>query len=259
MAMSDAQVQHAEGQVRCTDDDAGVCDALAFGPHPDDIELGCGGTLIKLADLGYSTVLVDMTRGEMSTRGTVETRADEAAAAAKVLGAVARENLGLPDGGIRSDEKAVRRVVEVIRKYRPRLVFVPYSQDRHPDHYNGSALAYEGVFMAGLVRYETGQPAHRPAQVLYYMRWDEFEPTFVVDIGAQYKRKMEAVWAYSSQFKADDASLGQTRLTTPEYHWKLEHQMAYYGSLIQKQYGEGFLARGVLEVDDPLKAKFVSF
>lgn len=259
MCRGGEQVQRIEGQVHRTKERAVVCDALAFGPHPDDIELGCGGTLIKLADLGYSTVLVDMTRGEMSTRGTVEMRAAEAATAAKVLGAAARENLGLRDGHIRPDDHARRRVVEVVRRYRPQLVFIPYHQDRHPDHYNGSQLAYEGVFMAGLARYETGQPSHRPAQVLYYMRWDEFEPTFVVDISAQYERKMEAVWAYASQFKADDASCGQTRLTTPEYHWKLEHQMAYYGSLIQKRYGEGFLVRGVLEVHDPLKAKFVSF
>jgi bacillithiol biosynthesis deacetylase BshB1 len=249
--MSEEQVHHTGQGV--------ACNALAFGPHPDDIELGCGGTLIKLVDLGYSTVLVDMTRGEMSTRGTVETRAAEAAAAAQVLGAIARENLGLPDGRLRSDDDSRRRVVEVIRKYRPQLVFIPYHQDRHPDHYHGSELAYEGVFMAGLARYKTGQPAHRPSQVLYYMRWEEFEPTFVVDIGDQYERKMQAVWAYSSQFKADDTFFEQTRLTTPEYHWKLEHQMAYYGSLIQKQYGEGFLVRGVLEMDDPLKAKFVSF
>jgi bacillithiol biosynthesis deacetylase BshB1 len=253
-------VARGGNQVRRTKDQAmSSIAAMAFGPHPDDIELGCGGTLIKLADLGYSTVLVDMTRGEMSTRGTVETRAAEAAAAADILGAVARENLGLPDGGIRSDESARRKVVEVVRKYRPQLVFIPYGQDRHPDHYHASELAYEGVFMAGLSRYETGQPSHRPSKVLYYMRWQEFEPTFIVDISAQYERKMEAVWAYATQFKPDDASYEQTRLTTPEYQWKLVHQMAYYGSLIQKQYGEGFLVRGSLEVDDPLKARFVSF
>jgi bacillithiol biosynthesis deacetylase BshB1 len=253
------EVSERHDQERPARDDAIVCDAMAFGPHPDDVELGCGGTLIKLVDLGYSTVLVDMTRGEMSTRGTVEMRAAEAAAAAQVLGARARVNLGLPDCSIRSEHGARRRVAEVVRTYRPRLVFIPYYRDRHPDHYHGSQLAYEGVFMAGLARYETGQKAHRPTQVLYYMRWDEFEPTFVVDIGAQYERKMTAVWSYASQFTVDDSSFAQTRLTTPEYHWKLEHQMAYYGSLIQKRYGEAFLVRGTLEVDDPLEARFISF
>jgi bacillithiol biosynthesis deacetylase BshB1 len=232
---------------------------MAFGPHPDDIELGCGGTLIKLADLGYSTVLVDLTRGEMSTRGTVETRAEEAAAAAEIMGAEARENLGLPDGGIRATEQARRKVVEVVRKYCPAMVFVPYYEDRHPDHYHASELIYEGLFAAGLARYETGQESYRPSKVAYYMRWHEFEPTFIVDISAQFERKMEAVWAYSSQFKPDDASYEQTRLTTPEYHWKLVHRMAYYGSLIQRRYGEGFLIRGKLELDDPLEARFLSF
>jgi len=138
-------------------------------------------------------------------------------------------------------------------------VFVPYYQDRHPDHYYASELIYEGLFAAGLARYETDQESYRPSRVVYYMRWHEFEPTFIVDISAQYERKMEAVWAYSSQFKPDDASYVQTRLTTPEYHWELVHRMAYYGSLIQRRYGEGFLIRGKLEMEDPLAARFSSF
>jgi bacillithiol biosynthesis deacetylase BshB1 len=242
-------------------------DVLAFGPHPDDIELGCGGTLLKLSDLGYHCALVDLTRGEMSTRGTVETRAAEAAAAAKILGAKVRENLGLRDGFVGNDHESRRKVVEVIRTYRPKLVFVPYYEDRHPDHYHASELIYEACYVAGLRRYETGQPSHRPAKVVYYMRWQEFEPTFIVDITDQYARKMEAIWAYASQFNptgrmpagSEGAADPQTRLTTPEYHWKLEHRMAYYGSLIQSRYGEGFMIRGKLQVDHPLSAEFLSF
>jgi bacillithiol biosynthesis deacetylase BshB1 len=242
-------------------------DVLAFGPHPDDIELGCGGTLLKLTDLGYTCAFVDLTRGEMGTRGTVETRAAEAAAAAKILGATVRENLELPDGSVRNDYESRRKVVEVIRTYRPKLVFVPYYEDRHPDHYHASELIYEASYAAGLRRFETGQPSFRPDKVVYYMRWHEFEPTFIVDITDQYERKMEAVWAYASQFNppgrvaTDSAGAAdpQTRLTTPEYHWKLEHRMAYYGSLIQSRYGEGFLIRGKLEVEHPLGARFLSF
>lgn len=242
-------------------------DVMAFGPHPDDIELGCGGTLLKLVDRGYSCALVDLTRGEMSTRGTVETRAAEATAAAKVLGATVRENLGLPDGYLRNDHESRRKVVEVIRTYRPKLVFAPYYEDRHPDHYHASELIYEATFVAGLRRYETGQESYRPDKFVYYMRWHEFEPTFIVDITEQYDRKMEAIWSYASQFKPPDrvtetlvdAGEPETRLTTPEYHWKLVHQMAYYGSLIQSRYGEGFLIRGPLEVDHPLSAQFMSF
>lgn len=242
-------------------------DVLAFGPHPDDIELGCGGTLLKLSDLGYRCALVDLTRGEMGTRGMVETRAAEAAAAAKILGATVRENLGLPDGSVRNDDASRRKVVEVIRTYRPQLVFVPYYEDRHPDHYHASELIYEATFVAGLRRYETALESYRPSKVVYYMRWHEFEPTFIVDITDQFDRKMEAIWAYASQFKAPnreletlgEASYPETRLTTPEYHWKLVHRMAYYGSLIQSRYGEGFLIRGQLELDHPLSARFESF
>jgi bacillithiol biosynthesis deacetylase BshB1 len=232
---------------------------MAFGAHPDDIELGCGGTLIKLVDLGHSVVLVDMVQGEMGTRGTVETRRAEAAAAAKIIGAVARENLKLEDGNIRADEEAKHRVVEVVRKHRPRLVFIPYYKDRHPDHYHASQVAYEGIFLAGLAQYETGQESYRPLRVLYYMGWYEFEPTFIVDISAQFDQKMDAIYAFSTQFKPGDSFYEQTRLTSRQYNWALVHRMAYYGSLIGKQYGEGFLIRGRMEVENPLEVKFSSF
>ena len=234
-------------------------DVMAFGPHPDDIELGCGGTLIKLTEAGHAVVLVDLTRGEMGTRGTVETRQEESAKAAQIVGAAARENLGLADGNIRADEPSRRKVVEVIRKYRPHLVLIPYHQDRHPDHYHASELVYEGTFLAGLTRYETGQECYRPPKAAYYMHWHEFEPSFIVDITDHFDRKMEAIHAYSTQFKPDDASYKQTRLTSHEYHWKLVHRMAYYGSLIQRQYGEGFLIRGKMEVENPLQVCFSSF
>ena len=234
-------------------------DVMAFGAHPDDIEIGCGGTLIKLVDLGHSVVLVDMVQGEMGTRGTVEIRRAEAAAAAKIIGAVARENLKLEDGNIRADEEAKRRVVEVVRKHRPRLVFIPYYKDRHPDHYHTSQVAYEGIFLAGLAQYETGQESYRPLRVLYYMGWYEFEPTFIVDISAQFDQKMDAIYAFSTQFKPGDSFYEQTRLTSRQYNWALVHRMAYYGSLIGRQYGEGFLIRGRMEVENPLEVKFSSF
>jgi len=144
-------------------------DVMAFGAHPDDIELGCGGTLLKLTDAGYSVVLVDMVRGELGTRGTVETRQAEAAAATRIIGAAARENLELEDGDIHISKESKRKVVKVVRKYRPREVFIPYVKDRHPDHYHAGELAYEGIFLAGLTRYETGQEIYRPPRVIYYM------------------------------------------------------------------------------------------
>jgi bacillithiol biosynthesis deacetylase BshB1 len=234
-------------------------DAMAFGAHPDDIELGCGGTLIKLVDAGHSVVMVDMVRGELGTRGTEATRKAEAARAAAIVGAVARENLELEDGNIHTNAESKRRVAEVVRRYRPQLVLIPHSQDRHPDHYHASEVAYEGTFLAGLARYETGQPSYRPSKVAYYMGWYEFRPTFIVDISAQFERKMEAIHAYSTQFRSDDAAYEQTVLTSPEYHWMLRHRMAYYGSLIGVQYGEGLLIRGRMRVDDPLAVAFSSF
>jgi bacillithiol biosynthesis deacetylase BshB1 len=234
-------------------------DVMAFGAHPDDIELGCGGTLIKLVGAGHSVAMVDMVRGELGTRGTPETRAAEAARAAEVIGASARENLALEDGNIHTSAESKRRVATVIRQYRPRMVLLPYYRDRHPDHYQTSQLVYEGTFVAGLTRYDTGQPSHRPDRVAYYMGWYEFDPTFVVDISAQFERKMEAIDAYSTQFQPDDSSYEQTVLTSPEYHRMLRQRMGHYGSLIRVQYGEGFLIRGQLEFSHPLEADFFSF
>ena len=234
-------------------------DVMAFGPHPDDIELGCGGTLIKLIEAGNSVALVDMTQGEMSTRGTVETRKAESVKAAQIIGAVVRENLSLEDGNIHTDAESKRRVAQVIRQYRPRLVFIPYYRDRHPDHFHAGELLYDGIFCAGLSRYETGQESYRPSRVIYYMRWYEFKPTFIVDITAQFDLKMEAVYAYATQFTSQDASFEQTRLTSPQHDWEIIHRMAYYGSRIGKKYGEGFLIRGEMEVENPLEVRFSSF
>lgn len=233
-------------------------DVLAFGAHPDDIELGCGGTLIKLADAGRAVVLVDMVRGELATRGTVETRRREAAAAARILGATARENLELEDGNLCSTAAAKHKVAEVIRRWRPQLIFIPYWRDRHPDHAHAGELAYEGAFLAGLPRYETGQASHRPRQLLYYMGWQEFSPSFIIDITAQFERKMAAIQAYTTQFEPDDPSYPETRLTSHKTDWLIRSRMAYYGSLIGKRYGEGFLIRGTLEVEDPLALYFSS-
>jgi len=234
-------------------------DVMAFGAHPDDIELGCGGTLIKLADRGFSTVMVDLTHGEMSTRGTPETRQAEAATAARMMGAVARENLGLADGHIEAGAEAKLGVAQVVRKYRPQMVLVPYYEDRHPDHCHASELVYEGIFWAGLTRVDTGQESYRPSRVLYYMGWYEFVATFVVDITDQFDRKMQAIYAYSTQFRPDDPTYQQTRLTSAEYNWMLVHRMAHYGSLIQRRYGEGFLIRGTMEVDTPLQVQYSTF
>jgi len=234
-------------------------DVLAFGAHPDDAEIGCGGTLIKLAEAGKRVGVVDLVRGELGTRGDAETRAAEAEASSRILGLTLRENLQLEDGYLHVTDEAKHRVAEVTRRLRPQAVFLPYYEDRHPDHYNGSLLVYEGLFLAGLRRYETGQEPHRPTQVFYYMGWYEFEPTFVVDITAQAERKMESIYAYATQFNPNATRDPETRLTSPTTDWLLRSRMAYYGAKIRAKYGEAFLIRGRLAVEDPLSLRFESF
>jgi len=234
-------------------------DIIAFGTHPDDAEIGCGGTLIKLAERGRTVVVVDLVRGELGTRGSADIRAREAADSSKILGLHDRENLSLEDGNIAVTAEAKRRVVEAIRRWQPRAIFLPYWEDRHPDHANASRLIYEAAFLAGLPRYDTGQAPHRPTQLFYYMGWVEFTPTMIVDITDQATRKLEAIYAFSTQFRADAARGPETRLTSPTTDWLIRSRMAYYGSLIRSKYGEGFLIRGTLEVDDPLTLAFESF
>jgi bacillithiol biosynthesis deacetylase BshB1 len=234
-------------------------DVLAFGAHPDDIEIGCGGTIIKLADAGRRVVLVDLVRGEMGTRGSAEIRAGEAEKGAEILGVAARENLELEDGHIEVTKEGRRRVAEAVRRWRPGTVFLPYWEDRHPDHSHASRLVYEGTFLAGLSRFDTGQESHRPTRLIYYMGWYEFEPTFIVDITEQFERKMGAIYAYSTQFHPEGSTDPQTCLTSPSTDWLIRSRMAYYGARIRVRYGEGFLIRGHLAVDDPLQLDFESF
>lgn len=232
---------------------------LAFGAHPDDVEIGCGGTILKLTDAGKRVVVVDLTRGELGTRGDVKTRAEEAERASALLGLTARENLGLPDGHIRAEPEAKRAVVRVIRKWRPEAVLVPYVEDRHPDHAHASSLVYEAAFLSGLRRFDAEDDAHRPERVFYYLGWSDFEPTFIVDISEQFDRKMEAIYAFATQFRADSSPDPETDLTHPSTAWRIRSRCAYYGSLIRRSYGEGFRVRGRLRADSPLDLDFRTF
>jgi len=234
-------------------------DVVAFATHPDDAEISCGGTLIKLTDAGRKVVVVDLTAGELGTRGTVETRAAEAEAATKILGLHGRENLGLPDGSLDTSQHCRQAVVESIRRWRPRALFLPYYEDRHPDHVRASRLVYEAAFLSGLIQFDTGQQAHRPEQLFHYMGWVEFEPTVVVDITEQADRKLEAIYAYETQFNPNKARGPQTRLTSPTTDWLIRSRMAHLGARIGAKYGEGFLVRGQIEIDDPLNLTVSSF
>lgn len=234
-------------------------DVIAFGTHPDDAEIGCGGVLIKLADKGLKTVIVDLVRGEMGTRGSADIRAQEAAASSEILSLHDRDNLELQDGHIVATMEAKRKVVEVLRRWRPKAIFLPYWKDRHPDHANASRLIYEATFLSGLIRFDTGQEAYRPKQLFYYMGWYEFAPTFVVDITEQAERKLQAIYAFETQFNPDAERGPQTRLTSPTTDWLIRSRMAHFGSQIRCKYGEAFLIRGHMEVENPLDLSFESF
>ncbi len=234
-------------------------DIIAFGTHPDDAEIGCGGTMIRLSDAGVKVVIADLVRGEMGTRGSADIRAQEAAASSKILGLHGRENLSLQDGNIAITMETKRKVVESIRRWRPKAIFLPYWEDRHPDHTNASRLIYEAAFLSGLIRFDTGQEVYRPAQLFYYMGWYEFTPTFVVDITEQADRKLEAIYSFNTQFRPDAERGPQTRLTSPTTDWLFRSRMAQLGSRIGCKYGEGFLIRGHLEVGNPLDLIFESF
>ena len=176
-------------------------DLLAIAPHPDDVELTCGGTMAKMAEAGYATGILDLTRGETGTRGTPEMRLREAAKAGKILGAKVRRNLGLPDAHLRVCDEYKAAIAEVIRELEPHTVILPYWEGRHPDHYTSAILGFEACFVAGLKNYALAGEAFRPFKIIYAAAYANVMPTFAVDITAQYERRKRAILAYESQFK----------------------------------------------------------
>lgn len=226
-------------------------DVLAFGPHPDDVELGCGGTLYKLTQQGYKTGIIDLTEGEMGTRGSVAERYIEAADAAKILKVCIRENLKMPDGNIFNNEENRLKVIRMIRKYRPTYVFVTYPNDRHPDHIHAGNLVTEACFLAGLKNVDPGgDSAHRPKRVIYYMITYEFKPSFLVDITMQYPVKIEAAKAYRSQFYNPDYEGDKTLIASKGFWDSIEARMRHYGWLGGMTYAEPFYVREAIVLDD---------
>lgn len=225
-------------------------DVLAFGAHRDDIELTCAGTMIKLADQGYKTGIIDLTAGEMGTRGSAEERAMEAEESAKILQVKCRENLGIPDTNIEINRENKIKIAKVLRKYQPRIVILPYWEDRHPDHAHAGQLVFESSFIAGLSKLDTGQQSHRPEKLIYYMCHYEFEPSFIVDVTEQHERKMAAVHCFKSQIYNPNYQGEQTLISSPEYLESIEVRSRYYGWHIRKKHGEPFLMRDALEIGD---------
>lgn len=229
-------------------------DILAFGAHPDDVELGCGGTLAKEISFGKKVGVVDLTRGELGTRGSAEIRDKEAAASAKILGLSVRENLHMRDGFFVNDEEHQLAVVRMIRKYRPEIVLCNAIDDRHIDHGKASKLVSDACFLSGLRKIETqydgeNQEAYRPKAVYHYIQWKNIEPDFVVDISHFNAKRVEAIMAYSSQFYDPNSTEPVTPIATENFLESLNYRAKDLGRLIGTDYAEGFTAERYLAVN----------
>jgi N-acetylglucosamine malate deacetylase 1 len=217
-------------------------DLIAFGPHPDDIEIGIGGTVARHTALGFTVGLCDLTAGEMGSNGTVEERLDESQAAAGLLGCAWRENLRWPDRQIGKDPAHLNEAAAFIRKHRPAVVAIPYWSDRHPDHEAASRVLTEAVFNSGLRRHEPSTAPWRPEWVCYYFINDSTAPSFVVDVSAHYDRKREALACHASQFQRTPGAAA-TRLNTPLFNQLVESRDAQFGALAGVAWAEGFVVR----------------
>jgi bacillithiol biosynthesis deacetylase BshB1 len=227
-------------------------DLLAMAAHPDDVELTCGGTLIKMARRGHRVGILDFTEGEMGTRGSVEIRRKEAALAARILGVARRENLGLPDAHLEMRMDYKLAVARRIRALRPRAVILPYWDGRHPDHYTAAQLGYEGCFLAGLKQLDLEGEAFRPFKVLYATSYDHtVRPSFVVDITREFKRRSRAILAYKSQFRPS-ARDRQSKVYIPLDRLTQRMQLVgrFYGEMIGVEYAEPFVVKEVMQVED---------
>jgi bacillithiol biosynthesis deacetylase BshB1 len=230
-------------------------DLLAIAPHPDDVELTCGGTLLLAAEQGYKTGILDLTAGEMGTRGTPETRLREAARAARILRVAHRENLRLPDAHLEANMPMKLAVAKRIRALKPHTVILPYWEGRHPDHYTASRLAYEGCFLAGLKQLPIEGEAFRPFKILYStVYYRTVRPTFVVDISRFFDRRYRAILAYHSQFrpKSKDKK-SKVDIPLDRLHQEVNLVARYYGHLAGVEYAEPFLVKEVMQVEDVVK------
>ncbi len=222
-------------------------DVLAVGAHPDDMEIGCGGTLALLARWGHRVAILDLTAGERGTRGTPEERAQEAQKAARILGVDFRDCAGLPDGGLEDTASQREAVIPFIRKYRPRVILTLMSPDRHPDHAMCHHIVRAANYLAGLARVETGQPHYRAPHVYYFHPYVDVStaaPTFILDVTATFDIKLEALRAYASQFYNPDYPGEETFISTPAFWQGIETRSRYWGGRVGVEHGEPFYALG---------------
>jgi len=231
--------------------DSFQADILAIAAHRDDVEQTCGGTLLKMAECGHPTAILDLTQGEMGTRGTVADRAREADEAARLLRVGWRQVLDVPDGRVENTYENRLKVARVIRQLRPRVLILPYWQARHPDHATASPLGYEAAFLAGLVKLDLGAPPHRPFKIIYASLYADVRPTFVVDISAQFETRFAALMAYRSQYEDQAAGSGLFPQKA-EIRERIAAMAGYYGLLAGVRYAEPFVQKEVGLVENLL-------
>jgi bacillithiol biosynthesis deacetylase BshB1 len=226
-----------------------MLDLLAIAAHPDDVEQTCGGTMLRMAEAGYRTGIIDLTAGDMGTRGTPEIRVAESEAAAKVLRVSHRENLHFPDARLENGMAGRMTLAHRIRELKPRTVILPYWEGRHPDHYRTSEIGYEACFLAGLKKLDQYTEPHRPYKIVYSSIYANVTPTFVVDITAYFERRMESLLTYASQYGRLEE--GATLFPDEqEIHDRLAAMARFYGNLIGVKYGEPFVVKETMRVDD---------
>jgi bacillithiol biosynthesis deacetylase BshB1 len=226
-----------------------MVDLLAIAAHPDDVEQTCGGTLLRMAEQGYRTGVVDLTAGEMGSRGTPETRLEEAVAAGRVLKLAHRSNLGFPDTKLVNWVEYRERLAREIRSLRPRTVIVPYWEARHPDHYHAGHIAFDASFLAGLHKLDPETKPGRPFKVIYSSMYANVTPSFVVDISAHFERRMESLFCYASQYGVQDGASGLFP-NEAEIRERLAAIARFYGNLIGVKYGEPFVVKETMRIDD---------
>lgn len=229
-------------------------DLIFFGAHADDIELSCGGTLAKAVKDGLRVGIIELTRGELGTRGTPQVRRREARNAARILGARFREHLDFGDGGMRTGRDEELQIIEIIRHCRPKLVFSMWPDDRHPDHIRTGRLVTEASFYSGLRQLETGLPAHRPQATIYYPQNYLVTPSFVVDVTKTWKTKMRAVAAFKSQFHNPKSKEPLTFISDKKFIEMIEARGRHFGALIGAEYGEAFMTKQPPKIDDLIAA-----
>jgi bacillithiol biosynthesis deacetylase BshB1 len=228
-------------------------DLLAIAAHPDDVEQTCGGTLLKMAEKGYSTGVLDLTAGDMGTRGTPEQRLEEATEAARILRVSRRENLSFPDARLENTISARMTLAVKIREMQPRVVILPYWEGRHPDHYRASELGYEACFLAGLKKLDEYSAPHRPYKIIYSSLYANVTPSFVVDITAQFERRMTALLSYRSQYSGSEG--GELFPQEQEVRERLGAVARFYGNLVGVKYGEPFVVKETMLAEDVLELR----